>query len=251
MKKNSLFKKINTGLLVRIDDVSNHMNWKLMNRCEDLFSQYNIKPLLGVIPKNEDEEILKYEKKENFWHQVRTWQSKGWEISMHGYNHVYDSETNKKDFFGYGGRSEFYGHSLEKQINKISKALEIFNNEGVKVKSFFAPNHTYDLNTFKALKENNLTNVIDGYGFFPYNEFEVNFIPQLFYKEIMLPFGIQSTQVHLNYMNENDFSKFEKFIIKNKSRVLEFKEVLNTLDNGIFSKITRVAMEKTLKLLRM
>jgi predicted deacetylase len=251
MKKNSPFKKINTGLLIRIDDISSHMNWNLMNKCEELFNKHNIKPLLGVIPNNEDEEILKYEKKENFWEQVRIWQNKGWEISMHGYNHVYDTETNKKDFFGYGGRSEFYGHSFENQMNKILRGKKIFNNEGVKVKSFFAPNHTYDLNTFKALKENNLMNVIDGYGFFPYKEFEINFIPQLFYKEIMLPYGIQSTQVHLNYMNDNSFLRFEKFIIKNKSRILEFEEVLNSLDNGIISKFTRAATEKTLKLLRM
>ena len=35
----------------------------------------------------------------------------------------------------------------------------------------------------------------------------LNFIPQLFYKEIMLPFGIQSTQIHLNYWKEEDFRK--------------------------------------------
>ena len=67
----------------------------------------------------------------------------------------------------------------------------------------------------------------------------------------MLPYGIQSTQVHLNYMNDNSFLRFEKFIIKNKSRILEFEEVLNSLDNGIISKFTRAATEKTLKLLRM
>ena len=67
MKKNRPFKKINTGLLIRIDDISSHMNWNLMNKCEELFNKHNIKPLLGVIPNNEDEEILKYEKKENFW----------------------------------------------------------------------------------------------------------------------------------------------------------------------------------------
>ena len=135
---------------------------------------------------------------------------------MHGFTHVYDTETNKKDFFGYGGKSEFFGHSLEDQINKISNGLKIFQSEGVKIRSFFAPNHTYDLNTFKALKINKLNNIIDGYGFFPYTEYDIQFVPQLFYKEIMLPFGIQSTQVHLNYMNENNFIKFQKFILKNK-----------------------------------
>ena len=38
---------------------------------------------------------------------------------MHGYNHLYDKETNKKDFFNYGGRSEFFGHSYEDQLSKI------------------------------------------------------------------------------------------------------------------------------------
>ena len=41
-----------TGLLIRIDDVAENMNWSLMNSCEILFDRYNIKPLLGVIPCN-------------------------------------------------------------------------------------------------------------------------------------------------------------------------------------------------------
>ena len=237
-------------MLIRFDDISDHMNWKLMYKSEEIFDKYNIKPLLGVIPNNKDKEFLSYEKKENFWQKVRDWQSKGWEISMHGLTHVYDKETYKKDFFGYGGRSEFYGHPLEIQIEKISKGLKIFRSEGIKVRSFFAPNHTYDLNTFEALKENNLTKIIDGYGFFPYEEHGIQFIPQLFYKEIMLPFGIQSTQVHLNYMDENNFEKFKSFIIKNKKNIINFDEALNASNNGKFSNFTRFSIEKILKIMR-
>ena len=51
-----------TGLLVRIDDIAENMNWSLMNKCEVLFDRYNIKPLLGVIPCNKDEELFSYEK---------------------------------------------------------------------------------------------------------------------------------------------------------------------------------------------
>ena len=43
----------NTGLIVRLDDVTDHMNWTLMDKCQNLFNKYNIKPLLGVIPNNE------------------------------------------------------------------------------------------------------------------------------------------------------------------------------------------------------
>ena len=39
----------NTGILIRIDDIAENMNWDLMEKCEVLFDKYNIKPVLGVI----------------------------------------------------------------------------------------------------------------------------------------------------------------------------------------------------------
>ncbi len=249
MKKLNLFKN-NTGLLVRIDDIAAHMKWDLIQKCEILFDELNIKPLLGVIPDNKDKEFLKYEKKDDFWDQVRSWQSKGWEISMHGFDHVYSSDSKKKDFFGYGGKSEFFGHSFEIQKKKIEEGLKIFKKEKINIRSFFAPNHTYDLNTFKALKANGINYVIDGYGLKPYKEFEINFIPQLFYKEIMLPFGIQSTQVHLNYMNNENFSNFVSFIKKNSSKIINFDKTIENIDNNTLSRLSRVIMEKSLKLIR-
>ena len=94
-----MFKKINnylsnhTGILIRIDDIAENMNWELMEKCEKLFNKYSIKPLLGVIPNNQDKELLKHQKKDKFWNKVRDWQNDGWEISMHGYTHIYDSKT--------------------------------------------------------------------------------------------------------------------------------------------------------------
>ena len=44
----------NTGMLIRIDDIAENMNWQLMDRCEILFTKYNITPILGVIPNNQD-----------------------------------------------------------------------------------------------------------------------------------------------------------------------------------------------------
>ena len=69
-------------------------------------------------------------------------------------------------------------------------------------------------NTFNALKESGINEVIDGYGLMPYEENEIKFIPQLFYKVYALPFGIQSTQIHLNNWNDNYFDKFEIYLSK-------------------------------------
>ena len=90
-----------TGLLIRMDDISENMNWSLMDKCEKLFDKYNIKPLLGIIPINKDPELLKYPHNSKFWERVNDWQDKGWEITMHGLNHLYTQKSDKKDIFNY------------------------------------------------------------------------------------------------------------------------------------------------------
>ena len=82
-------------ILLRFDDIAENMNWHLMDRCEKLFDKYNIKPVMGVIPNNQDPILKSFPKRDNFWKVVKNWQQKGWEISMHGYNHLY-KQLNKK-----------------------------------------------------------------------------------------------------------------------------------------------------------
>ena len=241
----------NTGVLIRLDDVAENMSWDLMKKSELLFDEYQIKPVLGVIPENKDKELLNYPKKDNFWEQVRIWKSKGWEIAMHGYTHVYDRPSKNDDYFNYGGESEFCGHSLETQTFRIKNGLKKFNDEKIKVRTFFAPNHTYDKNTFIALKSCGINQIIDGYGFMPYIENDIKFIPQLFYKVLALPFGIQTTQIHLNYWKNEDFNNFEKFIKKNSNKIITYDQALNKINNNFFYKLINHLLTKILKFKRM
>ncbi|MDP4121248.1 MAG: DUF2334 domain-containing protein, partial [Bacillota bacterium] len=75
--------------LIRLDDAAPNMNHENWDRIEKLLLQYNICPLIGVIPNNKDEQLLKYPYDEKFWDKVEKWISYGWVIAMHGYNHVY------------------------------------------------------------------------------------------------------------------------------------------------------------------
>ena len=127
----------NTGILIRLDDIAENMNWDLMEKSELLFEKYEIKPILGVIPNNKDNELLSYSKKNNFWEQVRNWRDKGWEIAMHGYTHVYDKICKNEDYFNYGGGSEFCGHTLETQISRIKNGLQKFKSEKINNSSFY------------------------------------------------------------------------------------------------------------------
>jgi predicted deacetylase len=240
-----------TGLLVRMDDITATMNWSLMDRCEKLFDKFKIKPLLGIIPINKDPELLKFPKNERFWERVESWKNKGWEITMHGCNHLYTQKSDKKDIFNYGGDSEFYGLDYSTQLNKIKTGLEEFNKRKIKVRSFFAPNHIYDSNTLKALKNTDIKIIIDGYGLFPYYKNEILFIPQLFYKEIFLPFGIQSTQIHINEWNDETYKNFEVFVEKNYSKILNLNNIIDITNPNSLQNLANYLVEKTLKTVRL
>ena len=67
---------------------------------------------------------------------------------------------------------------------------------------------------------------------------------------IMLPFGVQSTQLHINYWNENDFEKFEKFLRKYHKNILTYNDVIKQINDNFIFKIINIILEKTLKLKR-
>ena len=242
----------NTGLLIRLDDIAENMNWEMMNRATVLFDKLQILPVLGVVPKNTDSELLAYPKgKINFWDQVRIWKNKGWEIGMHGFNHRYDKFCKKTDYLGHGGNTEFCDHPYEMQLQKITEGLKKFNSENIKVRTFFAPNHTFDHNTLKALNSAGINEIVDGYGLMPYEENEIKFIPQLFYKLIALPFGIQALQVHLNYFTEKDFNSFQEFLEKNSKKIISYDYAISKINNKLNFKIARVISKKVLQFKRL
>ena len=241
-----------TGYLIRLDDIAENMDWDMMERASNLFDKFKVKPVLGIIPNNKDPELLNYPKRDNsFWDQVRNWKKKGWEIAMHGSTHVYDKNTQKKDYFGYGGESEFCGHTLEIQTSRIKDGLKKFSEEKIQIRSFFAPNHTYDQNTFAALKNSGINEIIDGYGLMPYSKNGLKFIPQLFYKNIALPFGIQTTQIHLNYWKQKDFESFEKFITKNINKIISYDQAIKKVNNNVFYNFISLIIQKTLQTKRL
>jgi len=238
-------------LIIRIDDVAPNMNWSMMQKVKHIFKKYNIKPVIGVIPKNEDKELKNYPKCEfNFWEEIKELQNSGWEIAMHGYQHLYEFDC-KKDYLGLGGKTEFANLPYGMQLERISLGLKIFREQNIDIKSFFAPNHTFDRNTIKACKTLGINSIVDGYGIVPYHEDGVLFFPQLFYRLYALPFGFQTLQIHLNYFRDDDFLNFERFIEKNKHKIITFEEAFNIADDSFFSRSSRLFFEKTLKLKRL
>ena len=84
----------------------------------------------------------------------------------------------------------------------------------------------------------------------PYKFEGIKFVPQLFYNLYLLPFGIQSTQIHVNYWNDKDFINFKKFIEKHHNKVINANFAFSKISNNYLIKIINFTLKKLLKFKR-
>ncbi len=203
--------------LMRLDDASEYMDLKKWERMEKLLDNYNIKPIFGIIPNNKDIELLKYEKIDDFWLIMRKWKNKGWIPALHGYTHVF--ETDNAGINPVNNRSEFAGVSYECQCQKIKNGIEILKKNGIEAKIFFAPAHTFDNNTLRALKDKSEIRIIsDTIANDIYYKDEFYYIPQQSGECRELPFKTVTFCYHPNLMTEKDYIQLEKFLSKHKKK---------------------------------
>jgi len=208
--------------IMRLDDASEYMDIDNWSKIESVFDKYSIKPIVGVIPHNEDLTMVnRYNKDHTFWTKVKQWEQKGWAIALHGYNHVYtttDSGLNPVNF-----KSEFAGVELEIQKIKIRNGLAIFKEHHLFPKIFFAPSHTYDQNTLLALQaESNIRIISDTVANDVYKIGEFYFIPQQSGRVRSLPFKITTFCYHPNGMTAKEFTALERFLSSHKHQFVDF-----------------------------
>lgn len=236
--------------LIRLDDASDYMDVNKWNRMEKILDKYQIKPIVGIIPENKDKELLKYKCCDNFIKIVDRWYKKGWTIAMHGYQHVY--VTNCGGINPVNNRSEFAGLTLKEQKEKIRKGFKILVENNIQPKLFFAPSHTFDKNTIKALKDESTIKIIsDTIANDIYYENGMYFIPQQSGSVRKLPFKISTFCYHPNTMKEEDYIKLENFIVEHKREFGSFDKVkLFKRKKSIYDKMISVLYFLKIKLRR-
>ncbi len=211
--------------LIRLDDACPTMNHQLWGKMESLLDRFSVKPMVGVIPNNEDPKQKIDVEDSLFWDMVELWESKGWAIAMHGYNHVYSTKEGGLNPLWH--KSEFAGHPLDVQKEKIKRGVSIMRSHGINPKYFFAPSHTFDKNTLIALMEETDIRIIsDTIARKPYKEGDFVFIPQQSGHPIRLPLGALVTICyHPNTMNDVSFNNLEKFLEKHKQELTSFDSI--------------------------
>lgn len=215
----------NSHYLIRLDDACPTMDKQRWNRIESILDSFGVKPMVGVIPANADPKQKVDKPDPNFWAKVKNWEDKGWAIALHGYDHLYIS--NNGGINPLWNRSEFAGVALEEQKEKIRKGVEILKSKGLNPKYFFAPSHTFDLNTLKALDEcTDIRIISDTIATKPYKWNGFIFIPQIGGHCRDMKFnGIWTFCLHPSGMDENAFKNLEKFLLKNQDKFTSFSNI--------------------------
>jgi len=182
--------------LVRFDDICPTMDWESWEKIEKVLILLNIKPLLAVVPDNQDEKLMFGRENEKFWSRVRKWQELGWSIAIHGYQHSY--KTKDPGLMNLNNYSEFSGLSFETQNDYLKKALAIFKDNTVDPDLWIAPAHSFDEVTLKILHGHGIKIISDGFYFRPVERLNMIWIPQQLWKFRRFPFGVWTVCFHIN-----------------------------------------------------
>lgn len=163
------------SILIRFDDICPTMNWTQWKEAKKLMDETRVTALLGVVPNCKDPDLMIDAPKEGFWEYIKELQNHGYTIAMHGYEHKFDIRS--RGLVTPEKHSEFAGHPYEVQCDKIKKGKEILNSHGIETDIFFAPAHSYDDNTLKALAANGFKYISDGKSKKPYKRHGIICLP--------------------------------------------------------------------------
>ncbi len=203
-------------IAVRLDDIAPDMDWERFLNFKELLDRYQVKPLIGVIPDNRDENLKKDEKENerrpaDFWEYVKELEKEGWVIAMHGLYHIYT--TSRGGLFPLNNFSEFAGVPFKKQKKMLEEGKGILAEKGIRTELFMAPAHSYDAHTLKALRETGFTAVTDGFGARPYYFKGLKFYPISF--QLSSTFkraqGYSTMVVHTGTVTEEDLKRYEGY----------------------------------------
>ena len=221
--------------IIRLDDACENHDISKWSEIEKLLNYYSIKPVVGIVPFNNDDSLKYSEKIDNFWELVREWQSNKWLIALHGYNHIcLKLKKEDEQFLPINIISEFVGLSINDQKEKFLNAIKIFKSNGVNPDIFMAPCHSFNMSTLTALRSvTNINFISDGFSFRPYRRYGMNWIPQQLWKFRSMPFGIWTICLHPNTMTSEDIKNLSECLSINFNKFIDPSEIIK---NYKFSK---------------
>ncbi|MFN7930694.1 MAG: DUF2334 domain-containing protein [Blastocatellia bacterium] len=198
--------------LLRFDDLCPTMNWAIWDELEAILVREQICPLLAVVPDNQDPELQCAPPAPDFWERVRSWQARGWNVALHGYQHKF--VTAEAGLIGLNPFSEFAGLPAPAQKEKLARALAIFRREKLVADAWSAPAHSFDQTTLQCLADMGLRTISDGLFLLPQLDAQGFFwLPQQLSDFRSFPVGVFTICLHINQWDHERLRRFEQNVM--------------------------------------
>ncbi len=215
-------------IAVRLDDITPDMDWERFLKFKALLDKYQVKPLIGVVPDNQDDNLKGTQEgaPSDFWAYIKELQSQGWSVAMHGYRHSYS--TDKGGIFPLNHFSEFAGVSYEEQLRMLTEGKQILAEKGIETDIFMAPAHSYDNNTLKALKETGFVKLTDGFGSRSYTWKGLAFYPISFRlsNTFKKKEGYSTMVVHTGTIKDNEWQSYADYFERENVSWMNYSDYL-------------------------
>jgi len=219
-----LYRKIRAAVCFRMDDITPDMCWDRFNRFRNLFDEFNVKPLIGVVPDNRDPKLSIGQKNPRFWDCIAALvNDRGWSLAQHGSTHEY--HTSARGLIGTHRKSEFAGLSRGIQQEIVCRGREILEGNGLWSSTWMAPSHSYDCVTLDVIRDLGFKFVSDGYSLLPYKHNGRKFVPcQMAMPRLMPVRSLVTCCIHSNTTTDIQFERYARFMRNERSSVVDYSE---------------------------
>jgi len=210
--------------LLRCDDLCPTMSAERWRRIESLIEEFQLQPILAVIPDNRDPELEPSPPDSNFFERMRMLEAAGAIIGLHGYRHL--CESGGRSLIGFARTSEFAGVPAQTQRMWIHEGLRILRGHGLNPKIWVAPRHGFDRNTLDTLCTEGITLLSDGFARVPFRRGGLTWIPQQLWGPAEKPNGLWTICLHPNTVSDAEIAALRAFLTAHSDQFTSVYRVL-------------------------
>lgn len=216
--------------LLRFDDLCPTMDRERWARFAQLIREFGIRPILAVVPDNQDPELNRAPADPDFWAEMRDFQAAGAAIGLHGLHHR--CTASGPGLIPLHSHTEFAGAPEAEQRASISAGLAILRGHGLEPSIWVAPRHGMDHTTLKVLREEGIPVLSDGFAEAPFQYGGLLWLPQQLWGPVEKKSGLWTICLHANSASETIIEELGRFLTRFGPQFTSVQQVLAEVHTG-------------------
>ncbi len=231
--------------LLRIDDLCPTVSSERWAQLRGLIEEFSIKPILAVVPDNQDPELNVSPSDPAFWDSMKTLEAAGAAVGLHGFRHLCLNKG--RSLIDLQRTSEFAGVPAATQRAWIAEGLRILRSHGLNPNLWVAPRHGFDAATIGALLEQGIEILSDGLARRPFLHRGITWIPQQLWEPVEKPSGLWTICIHPNTTGDREVAALRSFLAAHAGQFTSVDRILSHFQPATLTLAERLQAEWALR----